>query len=126
MGNTRWGRERNHPNGCWLGHPVQSESLDAMHGEWIDLPRMRRSCMAIAVALALTASAIPVLADGGLPQVATLRAGPLTAQLYDNAPTLVTGSNTLTLQVPALPDHHAVNLSLAGPHGQRLDVPLRQ
>lgn len=76
-------------------------------------------------ALTLAARAIPVLADGGLPQLASFHAGPFTAGLYDNAPTLVTGANTLTVQVPGLPDHHAVNLSLAGPHGQRLDVPLR-
>ena len=27
--------------------------------------------------------------------------------------------------MPSLPEGHVVNLSLSGPHGQRLDVPLR-
>jgi hypothetical protein len=78
-----------------------------------------------AVVLTVAASAPSALADGGLPELASVQAGPFTAGLYNNAPTLVTGSNTLTVQIPALPDHHAVTLSLDGPHGQQLDVSLR-
>ena len=81
---------------------------------------------AVPIALLLAvAGAIPVLADGGLPEIANLDAGPFTATLHNDAPTLMTGSNTLTLEIPALPDRHAVSLSLAGPRGERLDVPLR-
>jgi hypothetical protein len=85
---------------------------------------MRRFALPIALGV-LVVSVAPVLADGGLPEIGTLRAGPFTATLHNDAATLVTGSNTLTVEVPSLPDRHAVSLSLTGPSGERVDVPLR-
>ena len=85
---------------------------------------MRRFVLPVAVVLAV-AGAAPAFADGGLPELANLHVGSFTAALHNDSPTLVTGSNSLTVEVPALPDRHAVSLSLSGPHGQRLDVPLR-
>src|SRR5919201_1438151 len=85
---------------------------------------MRRFVLPVAVVLAV-AGAAPAFADGGLPELANLQVGSFSATLHNDSPTLVTGSNSLTIEVPALPDRHTVNLSLSGPHGQHLDVPLR-
>jgi hypothetical protein len=67
----------------------------------------------------------PVLADGGLPEVSSLQAGPFAASLHNDSPSLVTGANTLTLEVAGLPARSSVRLTLAGPHQQLLEVPLR-
>lgn len=87
---------------------------------------MRRFALPFAAALAVTVvGAMPALAGGGLPEIGSLQAGPFAATLHNDSPTMVSGRNTLTVGILSLPDHFAVSLSLTGPQGQHLDVPLR-
>ena len=87
---------------------------------------MRRLAFPTALA-ALAIGALPALAhEGGLPELASLQVGPFLATVHNDAPTLVTGANTLTVEVPMLvAEAHTVGLILEGPRGERLEVPLR-
>jgi hypothetical protein len=77
------------------------------------------------IALVLSLSAAPVFAGGGLPKLGTIQAGPYQAALHNDSPTLVTGANTLTVALAALPDGTTVSLYLDGPNGESIDVPLK-
>lgn len=84
---------------------------------------MRRIAVALAVLL-LAAGASPVLAGGGTPKLGNIDAGPHLAELSNDSPSLMTGSNTLTVQIRDLPADHTVLLALEGPNGARVAVPL--
>ncbi|MCC6178474.1 MAG: hypothetical protein IT305_24475, partial [Chloroflexi bacterium] len=84
---------------------------------------MRRIAVALA-ALVLAAGASPVLAGGGTPKLTNIDAGPHLAELSNDSPSLMTGSNTLTVQIRDLPADHAVLLTLEGPNGGHVAVPL--
>ena len=78
----------------------------------------------ISLTVLLLAAAAPALASG-LPKVASIQIGPHQVALYNDSPTLVTGSNTLTVEIGSLPDDSTISLSLSGPQGQTIDVPLK-
>jgi hypothetical protein len=84
-----------------------------------------RSLALPAAALLLMASVTSAGAGPGLPKVASLTAGPYTATLHNDSPTLRKGANTLTVEISSLPPDHHVTLQLRGPTGQVLHVPLR-
>ena len=84
---------------------------------------MSRIAVALA-ALLLAAGASPVLAGGGTPKLVNIDAGPHLAELSNDSPSLMTGSNTLTVQIRDLPADHTVLLALEGPNGARVAVPL--
>jgi hypothetical protein len=85
---------------------------------------MRRVGLSLVAILAL-ANVETALAGVGLPRLTDLQAGPYTATLRNDSPSLVVGSNTLTLEMPSELDVRAVRLLLHGPHGQTIEVPLR-
>jgi hypothetical protein len=85
---------------------------------------MRRFALPLALVLGV-AGAAPVLAGAGLPKLASLQPGPYRATLHNDSHTLVAGRNTLTVEIARLPEQHQVFLTLVGPAGLQLDVPLR-
>jgi hypothetical protein len=86
---------------------------------------MRRIAVAIA-ALLLAAGTTPVLAGGGVPKLANVDAGPHQVELFNDSPSLVTGTNTLTIESRTVTAEHAVHLVLDGPNGERIPVPLTE
>lgn len=75
--------------------------------------------------LATATLPVPARAGAGLPKIANLQAGPHTASLHNDSPVLVAGSNLLTLEIPSLPSDRVVSLTLEGPNGRQLVVPLQ-
>ncbi|MCC7368751.1 MAG: hypothetical protein IT306_10035 [Chloroflexi bacterium] len=84
---------------------------------------MRRTAVAVA-ALLLAAGTTPALAGGGLPKVASIEVGPHRAAVHNDSPSLLTGSNTLTVEIGDLTADHRVSLMLIGPRGEQIAVPL--
>jgi hypothetical protein len=84
---------------------------------------MYRAAVLLALVLVL-AGARPVLAGVGLPRLASLKAGPYAITLHNDSPSLVTGRNTLTVEITGATNDHAIDLTLIGATGQRLIVPL--
>jgi hypothetical protein len=84
---------------------------------------MRRTAVAIA-ALLLAAGTTPAFAGAGLPKVASIEVGPHRASLHNDSPSLLTGTNTLTLEIADLAADHRVSLTLVGPRGEQIGVPL--
>jgi len=79
--------------------------------------------VAAALALALSARA---LAAAGLPRLGDLQAGPYSLVLYNDSPSLVTGRNLLTLEVPPEAADRGVQLEISGAGGQQRSVRLRR
>lgn len=84
---------------------------------------MRRTAVAIA-ALLLAAGTTPAFAGAGLPKVASIEVGPHRASLHNDSPSLLTGTNTLTVEIADLAADHRVSLTLVGPRGEQIGVPL--
>jgi hypothetical protein len=76
-------------------------------------------------ALFLVGSAASAFAHGGLPHLAAVPAGPHLITVQVDSRTLVTGRNTLTLEVPTLPADQTVTVTLHGPRGEVVAVPFR-
>lgn len=72
----------------------------------------------------LLATAAPAFAGGGLPVLATLKAGHAEITLYGDSLFVHTGANTLTLEATELPSGATPGLRLTGPNGQVVQVPL--
>jgi len=85
----------------------------------------RSAALILAAALAV-ATAAPVLAGGGLPHLSNFEAGPHVVALYNDSPTLVTGRNVLTLEVPPDADPASAVLDLANAAGRSIHVQLRK
>ena len=85
---------------------------------------MRRTVPFLAAALALGV-AVPALAAVGLPLLSSFEAGPYSIALYNDSPTLVTGRNVLTLEIPPGADSARVQFELVATGGQSLPVRLR-
>lgn len=85
---------------------------------------MRKLAAAATVLLAVSVAA-PVYAGAGIPKIATLQLDQATATLYNDSPTLLTGKNTLTLEIADLPEGLLVELKLIGPEGQVIPVDLK-
>jgi len=82
--------------------------------------------IALPVALfAVLAATTPAFADGGLPKIASLQVGSHTVSIHGDSPSLHTGTNTFTVEIPALSSAHSVSLRLTGPSGQTVSVPLK-
>lgn len=86
---------------------------------------MMRKFAAAATLLLAVSVAAPAWASAGLPKLATLQLDKAKATLYNDSPTLLTGSNTLTLEIADLPEGLLVDLKLVGPEGQIIPVDLR-
>ncbi len=86
---------------------------------------MHRSIPFLGAAFALLA-AVPALAAAGLPKLSDLQAGPYSVALHSDSPTLVTGRNVLTLELPPGAGGRAVQLQLVGANGRTLPVQLRR
>lgn len=84
---------------------------------------MRQFALPLACAAALVWPAA-TLAHEGLPDVAAVPVGPYVVTVLNDSPTLVTGHNTITVQVEDLPAGSRVALRLDGPAGKTVDVPL--
>jgi hypothetical protein len=84
---------------------------------------MRRIALPAALLLVLTA-ATPALANAGLPKIASLQVGSHVVAVHGDSPSLHTGTNTLTVEIADLTPDHTVTLSLKGPSGQSVAVPL--
>ena len=84
---------------------------------------MRRIAVAFA-ALLLAAGTTPALAGGGLPKVTSIEVGPHRASIHNDSPSVLTSSNTLTVEIADLTADHRVSLTLVGPNGERIAVPL--
>ena len=75
-------------------------------------------------ALLVVAATTPAFAGGGLPLIASVRAGPFEAALHNDSPTLTTGPNLISVELASLPADHVVSLRLDGPRGEAIAVPL--
>ena len=84
-----------------------------------------RLVLASLIAILLAIGASTVFAGGGLPQVGQIQVGPYAAALHNDSPTLITGANALTVEIPDLPAGSRVSLSLDGPDGTSVVVPLK-
>ena len=82
---------------------------------------MRRIAIAIA-ALLLAAGSSPVMAGGGVPKLANVDAGPHTAEIFNDSPSVLTGANTVTVKIRELSADHTVQLELIGPNGEHVQV----
>jgi hypothetical protein len=85
---------------------------------------MHRTVPLLAAALSF-AVAVPAMASGGLPLLSSIEAGPYSIALYNDSPTLVTGRNVLTLEIPAAADSARVQFELVASGGQSFPVRLR-
>ncbi len=81
--------------------------------------------LSLAAALGVFLTGRDALASEGLPLLCELQAGPYGIALHNDSPSLVIGRNVLTLEVPAEAASREVRLSLLGPNGETLTVPLR-
>ena len=84
---------------------------------------MRRYTLPIAL-VGLLVSASPAFAGAGLPTLASLEAGSYKVQVSNDSPFMHTGSNTLTVAGYDLPEGAKVSLTLTGPGGETVPVPL--
>ncbi|MDF2626220.1 MAG: hypothetical protein K0R39_51 [Symbiobacteriaceae bacterium] len=80
--------------------------------------------VAAAALLLAAGAASPALAGGGLPVITSLRAGDTDVTIYGDSLLMHTGTNTLTVEATGLHDSHGPELSLIGPDGTTLSVPL--
>lgn len=85
---------------------------------------MRRLAYPAAILL-LLASATVANAGAGLPKLATLEAGGYKAAVHIDSQVPHVGTNVLTIESSSLPGGAHVELSLIGPDGQTVSVPLK-
>jgi hypothetical protein len=78
-----------------------------------------------ALLLWLLNAVAPVQAGVGMPEIGSLQIGVYRAHLLNDSAGIRRGSNTLTVHIPDLPAGDDVTLSLHGPGGELIDVPLR-
>jgi hypothetical protein len=79
----------------------------------------------VPIAALLAATAVqPVFAAGGLPLIASIQVGPHQAALHNDSPTLATGPNLISVELASLPAGTVISLTLAGPQGEAIAVPL--
>lgn len=79
----------------------------------------------VSVLIGTLALASPVQAGAGLPKLASFTVGEISATVQNDSPTLKTGTNVLTLQISELPEGYRAELTLVGPAGQSVPVPLK-
>lgn len=83
----------------------------------------RKIAITFALMLALGAPAT-VSASAGLPKLAGLELSTYHAQIFGDSPSLHTGTNTITIAISDFPADTALTLTVLGPSGQVVNVPL--
>lgn len=86
---------------------------------------MRYLALAAALLFTLTVSS-PAQAGAALPRLATVMLGDHEVRILNDSPFLQTGRNTLTVELYGLPENHQVKVTLAGPAGEQIRVPLQK
>jgi len=84
---------------------------------------MRRLILPLMIAYLLAMGA-PAQAGGGLPKLTTLQVGHRTVAIHGDSAVARTGANVLTMEITEWTDGSEVSLTLVGPTGQKIAVPL--
>ena len=77
-----------------------------------------------AAALLVLSAVTPAYAGGGLPVLTALKAGTAEITVYGDSLFLHPGTNTLTLEATGVAEDAKITLSLTGPNGQLVQVPI--
>lgn len=85
---------------------------------------MRLTAIPAALLLVLGIAA-PAFADGSLPLIAVVQAGPYRVSIHNDSKHLRSGTNRITLEVDGKPTAHSVSVTLVSPDGQTMKVPMR-